>query len=122
MADELTAQAFLSYTKNGVTFPLSIPSDTFDVAGTALIAGRPSIGFAAHEALAMGEVASAGWAYFKNCDATNFVQIGFDDTGAFVSFITLYPGQWAVCPLGVNAPYAQADTAAVILDYVIFSR
>jgi hypothetical protein len=114
MADELTASAYLSLNKSGVTLPLSIPSATFDVSGTALIAGRPSIGFAAAEALAMGEVSAPGWAYMRNVSATNFVELTLT--------IHLEPGEWFVGPISTAAPEAQADTGAVVLDYAIFSR
>ena len=97
-------------------------TDSLDFVATApnVASGVSTIGFAAHEALVMQDVASAGWARFENVDATNFVQIGTDVAAAFVPFLKLLPGEFCVCRLGTNAPYAKADTAAVKLDYEIF--
>jgi hypothetical protein len=91
------------------------------VASTPLVAaGVPSIGFAAHEAIVMQDVASAGWARFCNTSATNFILIGTDSTGTFIPFLKLLAGEEVWVRLGTNAPYAKADTAAVLLDYEIF--
>ena len=97
-------------------------SDTVDFVASApnVASGVPSIGFAAHEALVMQDVASAGWARFENLDTTNFVQIGTDSTGTFIPFLKLLAGEYAFVRLATNAPYAKADTAAVKLDYEIF--
>jgi hypothetical protein len=51
-------------------------------------------------------------------DATNYVQIGYDDTG-FKPTIKLKAGEYCVCRLGQDAPYAQADTGAVDLEYIL---
>jgi hypothetical protein len=83
-------------------------------------AGIASIGFAAHEAIPMGDVSTAGFARFKNLDSTNFVQIGTDVAAAFVPSIKLKAGESFTIRLGTNAPYAKANTAAVQLDYEIF--
>ena len=84
------------------------------------VGGIPSIGFAAHEALPMGDVAAAGWGFFKNLDATNYVQIGVDNTGTFIPFLRLNAGEFCFVRLATNAPYAKANTAAVQLKYLIF--
>ena len=73
-----------------------------------------------HEALVMGEVSTAGYAFFRNLDGTNFVEIGIDASGTFHGTIKLKAGEAAIVRLGTNAPYAQADTAAVDLQYMIF--
>ena len=52
-------------------------------------------------------------------DATNYVEIGYDDSG-FKNMIKLKAGeQFGPVRLGQNAPYAQADTGAVDLEYVL---
>jgi len=98
-------------------------SGTASIAASApnVAAGAPTIGFAAHEALVMQDVAAAGWARFENLDATNFVEIGVDVAAAFVPFLKLLPNEPPVfVRLATNAPYAKANTAAVRLDYEIF--
>lgn len=95
---------------------------SFDFVATApaMAGGVATIGFAAHEAIVMQDVAAAGWARFENLDSTNFVQIGIDVSAAFHPFVKLKAGEFCILRLGTNAPYAKADTAAVQLDYEIF--
>lgn len=82
--------------------------------------GVQTIGTGAHEALGVGaDIGTAGYAFFQNLDATNFVQIGIDDGGTFEPFAKLTAGQIAIVPLNTKAVYAQADTAAVELEWII---
>ena len=86
--------------------------------------GVQAIGTAAHEAIDLGDVGTVGLVMFRNLDATNFVQIGIDDGGAFVPIHELLPGESAGpfrLASGV-ALYAQADTAAVKIDRVILEE
>ena len=85
-----------------------------------LVEGVQEIG-TTHEALAMNDVSSAGYAYFRNLDDTNFVQLGIDSGGTFHGFAKLKAGEAALVRLTTNAPYAKADTAAVDLQYLILS-
>lgn len=93
---------------------------TFAAGAPTKAAGVANIGFAAHEALPMQDVSAAGWAFFENLDATNFVRLGIDSAGTFVPFLKLMPGESVIVRLATNAPYAKADTAAVQLDYEIY--
>lgn len=121
MADELTQVSGWAYSKNGRTRQLTSTSTQHDVSGNGVVEHVQSIGFATHEALDVAEVTTFGFAYFKNLDATNYVQIGIDESGTFHPFIKLLAGQEAQVWLS-EAPYAQADTGAVLLDYVIVGR
>lgn len=121
MANEISIQANLAVRKSFLTARRQQSrSFTLNAASPAKAAGIASIGFAAHEAIPMGDVATAGWAWFENLDATNYVQIGVDVSAAFHPIIKLMPGEFAVVRLATNAPYAKANTAAVKLDYEIF--
>lgn len=122
MANEISINASLSVRKGNLSDTRSHSgSFTLNAASPAKAAGIASIGFAAHEAIPMGDVSTAGWARFKNLDATNYVQIGTDVTGTFVPFLKLMPGEPAgPLRLGTNAPYAKAAVAAVKLDYEIY--
>jgi hypothetical protein len=122
MADEISFSAKLTVTSGNLSETSGGVSDTFDLADTspAATGGIAAIGFAAHEALAMGDVSTAGWAYFKNLDATNFVTIGVDVSSTFYPFLKLKAGEYCICPLGTSAPYAKADTAAVQLQFRIY--
>ena len=120
MADELTISASGTYYKNGVRRNFTADSLQVDVSGDGMINNVQEItAVAGGEAIELGDVATPGWARFKNLDDTNFIEIGFDDTG-FVTFLKLLAGEetgWI--RLSQAAPYAQADTAACLLEYTI---
>jgi hypothetical protein len=116
MADELTIISGWTLSKLGVTRQYTPESETFDVTGNSNVENVQSIGTVAHEALVKGDIGTCGFLYARNTDATNFVQIGYDDTGTFRPFVKLAAGQ--SCQLWCNAdPYAQANTGAVRLSY-----
>lgn len=60
-------------------------------------------------------VATAGYAYFRNLDATNFVEIGVQVAGTFYPLIKLLAGEVAVLRLATVTFYARADTGTVNL-------
>lgn len=119
MANELTIGApSATYSKNGKRQVFSGSSLAVTVTENVVIDNVQSIGTSA-EALALGDVAVPGWCRFKNLDATNYVEIGFDDSG-FVTFLKLLKGEetgWM--RISQAAPYARANTGAVLLDYTI---
>lgn len=121
MANEISVTTNLAVRSGNLQYSRS-GNRSFDLVASspAKASGIASIGFAAHEALPMADVGTAGWARFENLDATNYVQIGVDVAAAFVPVIKLKPGEIAVCRLATNAPYAKAAVAAVKLDYEIF--
>jgi len=86
-----------------------------------MAAGVASIGFATHEAIVLQDVATCGWARFENLDATNYVELGVVVAATFYPFIKLKATEFCIIRLGSNAPYAKANTAAVQLDYEIFT-
>jgi hypothetical protein len=79
------------------------------------------------EELDLGGITVPGWAFFRNLDATNFIEVGRDDTG-FISFARLragsatVAGEWFLGPVGPGAIWAKADTAAARLQYIITER
>jgi hypothetical protein len=102
--------------------------ENFQISGSYTLAaalpvkasGIASIGNAAHEAIPMQDVATYGFALFRNLDATNYVEVGVDVSAAFVAFARILPGEAALVRLGTLAPYAKANAAAVRLQYDIF--
>lgn len=122
MADELTVSFAASYEKASyptVTIP-SVSGETFDVTGVRNIRHVQQIG-TSEEALYLGELASLGWAFFKNLDPTNYLEIR-SATGAGNDIIKLLAGDFCWFRFGsdVTAPYAIANTAACYLSYTIF--
>lgn len=80
--------------------------------------GPQIIGHAAHEAIALGDVVTAGYVYIRNLGPTNYVRIGVDVTGTFVPCIKLLVGEVAMFR-AADVLYAQANTAAVKIDRLI---
>lgn len=124
MANEITASFAFRAAKGNLDVSKTV-SGQFTLSASAPTAsgGAQSIGHAAHEALAVGDVSANGWAYFKNTDATNYVEIGVDVGGTFYPLIRLEAGEFALAPLSNSAaPYAKANTAAVVLEFYIISN
>lgn len=119
MANELTLNLKVKYEKNGITDTRTF-SDNVDVSGAFLCGGVQTIG-TTEELLAVGDVATKGYARFMNIDATNYVEIGSYVAATFYPLIKLKAGETAVCRLSAVTVYARANTAAVNLDYMIFS-
>lgn len=120
MAQEITSTVSLTATKGFLSVNRST-SNRIDMSGTSQYAGgAPSIPTTAGgTALVMDSVGTSGLSYFRNLDATNYVEIGVVVSGTFYPFVKLKAGEACVLRLGTNAPYARANTAAVVLDYTI---
>ncbi len=117
MSDELTLRASLSFTKGDTTVELAINPTDFDVAGSNALKNRQSIGFAAEEAVLVGDVAAGGYFLIVNRDATNFVELR--PGSGLADFAQLKPGDFALFRLATDATlYALADTAAVEIEVV----
>ena len=106
---------------NGNLASLTIPSRsqslTQNTAAPARAGGSQTIGFAAHEALVVTDITTLGVASFRNRDATNFVEIGVDVAATFYPLVRLNANESWIFRLSQGITlYAQADTAAVILD------
>lgn len=66
-------------------------------------------------------IATSGWAFFCNTDATNYIELGPTSGGAIVPFARLYPGEKCVIRLTPAIVLrAIAHTGAVRLQYTIF--
>jgi hypothetical protein len=118
MANELTIRASLSFEKDGTSVQLALGPTNFDVAGKNHLWNRQNVGFAAEEALLLGDVAAGGYLIAKNRDATNYVEIR-PNTGV-ADLVRLKPGDFCIFRLADDAvPYVQANTAAVELEYIV---
>lgn len=82
--------------------------------------GTQVVGFAAHELLDLGDVASPSVIVIRNLDAANFVEIGRVISAAFEPFAAVGPGELAVIkPAAGQTLYAKADTADVRISRFI---
>ena|SRR3990167_7473136 len=119
MADELAVQGGLLYSDSvGAQDSLSVPEVLADVATKTYIKHKQSIG-TTEEAINLGEVTSPGWAVFINRDTTNYIELRVATAGA--KFAKLLPGEFCVLRLasGAQAPYAIANSAACMMEYLI---
>ena len=123
-ADELSISMGWTYSKNGRARTLAATTVKYDIAGAAVIENVQSVSTnAAGDALVLGGVTDPGFGYFKNLDATNYIEIGsYDVNTNFLAFAKLKALEKAIVFLGVTAPRARSHTAAVKLDYVISDR
>ena len=119
MANEITVDARLRVVKALVTDEKVLRSATFDMAGDNLTSQVQLIG-TSHESLAIvSDIAIAGYAWFRNVDATNFIEIGLEVAAAFQPLIKLKSGEVAVLRLATTSVFARANTAAVNLQFLV---
>ena len=99
-----------------VNIPSRTQSITQNTAAPSVSGGTQSIGNAAHEAIVITELTTLGVCQFRNMDATNYVEIGVDVAATFYPLVRLNAGEeWPFRMAQGITPYAQANTAAVIL-------
>jgi hypothetical protein len=122
VANEIAVSASLSVNKATAmsgAIARSIAAGSYNMSGTYHSEGTLLVATAA-TAVPLGQVTAPHWAWFKNLDATNFVTVRNGAAGA--DLIKLLAGEIAMVPLlDTSAPYAVANTAAVLLEYAIFS-
>lgn len=96
MANEVQIQSGLKLTNGNLSSPMLTNNYNADQTTARAYEDTQQIGTTAGgEVLVVGSISTAGWAYFKNLDATNIVKIGPESGGAIVDLITLAPGETA---------------------------
>lgn len=63
------------------------------------------------------DVGTEGYAYFRNLDASNFIQIGVEVAATFYPLVKLKAGRVAVFPLAIQGAFWKADTATCRVQY-----
>lgn len=120
MSAEIQVRASLVFHK-GVSQDGLVFSGDFTFTGTAHLKAEQSIGFAAEEALVLGEVGAGGWLIILNLDAANFVSVRAAAAATppikvpalGIALFMLHPS--------ATAPTVQADTAAVKIKYLLLA-
>ena len=120
MADEITVNLSLSAKKGYLNFKESTGNFLVTMNGTTGAGGIQTIGTTG-ELLGVTDVGTAGYAFFRNTDTTNFVEIGIQVAGTFYPFVKLKAGESCVLRLGTNTPYARSNTLTTNLQYFILS-
>lgn len=93
--------------------PGTINASFASTASTAAASGTYIIGTTA-ETIPVGDVTTAGWAYFRNVststDTSYYVDVGLN-TSTFAPFLRLYPGQYAIGPVAETTILGRANTS-----------
>lgn len=123
MSQEFTIGASIAYQDDEGSDVLAAVSDLVATISTKkFIHNKIEVG-TSEEALPLGEVATLGWAFFKNLDETNYLELR-SATGSGNDIIKIGPGLSAG-PFhfgsDVTAPYAVANTAPCKLEYWIWA-
>lgn len=69
-----------------------------------------------------GDVAVAGYGFMRNLDTTNFVEIGIEVSSVFHPIIKLKPGEAFIGRLATGSLFAKADTAPVVLEFLVLEN
>lgn len=122
MANELTVTMSLSYARgNFAALARSLAALGVSVSSDPIICDVLAV-TTAEIAIPLGGVTvGSTWAWFRNLDPTNFIEIRVSTGGT--KFCKLKPGEAALLRLGsgITAPFAIADTATASLEYALFS-
>ena len=112
-------KGYLSTTKS-VSLSAWITNAAPNVAGGSATISTNTVG----TALPLGSVVTNGWAWFRNLDASNYVEIGVQDVNTnFLPLIRLNYGDATVTRLAQGVtPCARANVASVVLEYQIFDN
>lgn len=121
MANEITLNAALTVFKSTYMSAAvgRVMTRSFTMTGNYMIEGVVTVATSA-TAIPLGSITSPHWAYFLNTDTTNYVTIRNGAGGT--DLIQLLAGEAFFGPLlSTSVPYAVANTAACVLEYMIIS-
>lgn len=122
MANEITVQIYGTLVNGNLreTFnngPLQFTQTTAGSYSSTVVVGT------AEEVILTGDIATLGYLFLINLDATNYVRVGPQSLGAMVPLLRIYPGMPGGMPLEPGVVIrAQANTADVRLKILIFER
>jgi hypothetical protein len=129
MANEITVSVSLAYNNPiTVTSPVgrAITGALFNSLAAIAPSGSTISVATTGTAIPLGQITSPFFAWIRNLDPTNYVQIYTSQADKILGanpFAQLFPGELCLVPLGSNNnPYAVANTAAVDLEYFLTSR
>lgn len=119
MADEAIVTASLKFTKSGVgSLNLGKALQAIDVAGSRCLQHVQKMSVAlTQEALVLGEIASAGLAYFENLSTTAGENISLRVATGGADFMTLKPGEAFVVRLATTGIWAISAAGTPYLLY-----
>jgi hypothetical protein len=123
MANEITVQTSLQLANGNLKFARGANFKADQATGIRGGPGVQVIG-TTQEAIAIGsDVATLGWAWIQNLDATNYVEIGVVVSATFYPTNRFNPGEGYPIRLSPGVTYyAKAHTAPVNLEFEALSN
>lgn len=130
-ADELTLSVGWTYNKLGRKRVLTSTAVEYNCNGQGVVENVQTISTnTVADALVMGGVTNAGFAYFKNLGSSTYtnaaaiyIEIGLYDVNTnFVSLVKLATNETATLFLSTSSPMARSTTTPQKLDYTITDR
>jgi len=121
MADEIRLRASLSFAKSGAFGARDSGDISVTMSGNDGLLTQQTVG-TSEEALGLGEVSPAnGYLYICNLDATNYVTVKPASGGSATVNPIVKAGQASLITFGsgVTAPFVQANTAPVRIEYLL---
>ena len=120
MANEIVTSGQIQLDDGNLQFNRRLSNERYDQSNSGFDWTTQDIG-TSNEALNISsDISSAGWAWFRNIDDTNFVEVGVQDANSnFIPFIKLKPGEFAIMRLATSSIYAKADTASIKLEWLV---
>ncbi len=122
MASEITITASISFFKSSVmnqAVGQAITNLLVNVSGSYYIEGQV-LATTSATVIPLGQVTAPHYCFLKNVDPTNYVQFFNGASGAVVG--KLKAGEIALFPWDDGAtPYVKANTASVVVEYIIIS-
>ncbi len=120
MSNEIKVTQSLSCSNVNLTYQSGNISFRANQAGSLKTGNTQSIGTTATQVAFASSFSNPGWGEFTNLDSTNYLQIGVEVSSTFYPLVTLLPGETTLFRLAqLSNVYAQANTAACLLDYTI---
>jgi hypothetical protein len=117
MANEITVGASLSVVKGTFSESRSVSGKKVTMTGTNATKQVQNIGTSAENLSFGSDIGNLGYAFLRNLDATNYLEIGRDVSGTFYPTITLKASEFALVRLTPGVTYqAKANTAACDLE------
>ena len=119
MANEITVTTGLGIVKGSLNRNIPVRTFQADMAGVRVITNSQAVG-TVHEALVVGDLATAGYCTITNLDGTNYAELGVDVAGTFYPVVRVDAGKSAgPFRLSSLTRHVQSNTAAVDLDITI---
>ena len=119
MADEITLSMAIGVINGEFSAKVPPVRITRDQTTAGFSAGIQTIGTSAETVVFQTDIATTGYLFLRNLDATNFIEIGPDSAG-IVNFIKMLAGDVAMFRFHSSATMkAKADTSACSLEFFL---